>query len=340
MANRYDQAGNFVTAEPVVTIEPPHAELIRRADVVQTVDRMLDAYSDQQRTLLSRVQHDATSGGFLSNAAQVAERRKTTLLYLMYYALVVGMMAGGLVLLAHGAGYLDAGGSFAVWLALTGGLALLLGWKRHGDELMLTPEGIARHILDWQGDIASYEAETRRLSLQWEHEAEARRQAAQEKAAESARQQAQVRLAELDARRKVIEAQGERRSFPTRRHDAPTNAIAGAERTETSPQVQSIDDAPADDSSGVVGGWQAALVQWVASLYDAGAVTESGVIKGRAPWAARSPWVESDKAEARRVCCEMRPKLIVPTDGGRWRLRIEAFPTAEQALALLSLRLS
>ena len=46
---------------------------------------------------------------------------------------------------------------------------------RHGDELVLTPESIALRVVDAHENVALYESETRRLSLQWEHEAEGRR---------------------------------------------------------------------------------------------------------------------------------------------------------------------
>lgn len=134
---------------------------------------MISGYFDQQRAALAAVQEDTSRGGYLSNADQVAERRKTSRLYLSFYVIVVALVAGGLVLLAHGAGYIDAGGSFATWLALTGGVALLLGWRRHGDEFAHSPEGIARHLADWHGSVAQYEAETRRKSIRWEYQAEA-----------------------------------------------------------------------------------------------------------------------------------------------------------------------
>lgn len=341
MTNKYDQAVNFVAAEPSITIEPPRADLIRRQDIVEVTGKMIDGYMTQQGALLDQVQGETTHSGFLSGADQVRERRKTSGMYLGYYLAVTATVSGGLVLLAHGAGFVDAGGSFATWLALTGGLAALIGYRRHGDEFKHSPEGIARHLLDWHGEIASYESETRRLSIEWEHEAERRRQEAQERAAEHGRQLAQLRVAELDARRRTIEAQTERRAFTDWRTDTVQTAIDGAGRAETGLQVQSIDDAPTDDSSGAVGdSWQAALVTWVASLYDPGNVTDGGIIRQRAPWAARSPWLESDKAEARRVCVTMRPALIEPAAGGQWRLRREIFTDADQALQILSPRLS
>ena len=328
---------NFVAAvaPDQVTIEPPRADLIRRQDVVQTVDRMIDGYMTQQRGLLDQVQGETTHAGFLSGADQVRERRKTSGMYLTAYGMVSGLTMGGLAYLGTLAG-VEGAAALAVWMFGTGALTMLLTWVRHGDEFRHSPEGIARHLLDWHGSIAEYESETRRLSLQWEHDAEERRQAAQERAAEHGRQLAQLRVDELAERRRTIEAQRAQMYA-----ESPQTLQGGVGRTEAALQVSAFENDDATPTGGAVGdGWQAALVTWVASLYDAGAITEGGIIKGRVPWAARSPWVDQDKADAKRVCTLARPALIEQADGGRWRLRVEAFSTVDQALAVLAPRLS
>jgi hypothetical protein len=233
------------------------------------------------------------------------------------------MTIGGLAYLGTLAG-LDGAIALAGWMAGTGGLTLYLAWRRHGDEFAHSPEGIARLVVEAHWNLSEYEAQTRRLALKWEHQAEARRQRAAEQTAEQGRQLAALRIEEINARRRVIEAQ---RSASTEALQAP----AVAHERET---IDESVETPVGAST-----WQAALLEWVASLYEDGATTKEGIIKGRVVWAARSPWVEADKAAAKRVCCELRPKLIVPSDGGRWRLRVEAFPDAEQALRLLSARL-
>jgi hypothetical protein len=329
---------NFVAAMPdTVTIESPRADLVRRQDVVQTVDRLITAYSDQQGALLSQVQQDATGSGFLSNAQQVDARRRMSRMYLTHQTTVTGMVAAGVVGIAYLAGAVDGGGAFVGWLALTGITALVLSTAMHRQEIRHSPEGIARHLLDWHGSIAEYESETRRLSLQWEHAAEERRQAGVDRAAEHGRQLAELRVKELDARRRTIEAQTERRMYA----EPAQTAIAGAGRTEAALQVSDIQSDDATLTGGATGdGWQAALVTWVVTLYEPGNVTEGGVIKGRVPWAARSSWTEADKREAQRVCVSMRPALIEQVEGGRWRLRREMFADADQAMYILSPRLS
>jgi hypothetical protein len=185
---------------------------------MQAVGGVIEAYRVQQSALLDSVTGETVQGrGFLSDAGQVAERRKTSRLYLLYYTVIVGMVAGGLVLLAHGAGYLDAGGSFATWLALTGGLALC--WAGSGTATSCADAGEHRPARGrCSRDVALYESETRRLAIEWEHDAEARAsgQAAQERAiaqrvrvalAQAPAGAMGLRIDELDARRKAIEAQ-------------------------------------------------------------------------------------------------------------------------------------
>ena len=344
---------NFVAAvaPDQVTIEPPRADLVRRQDVVQVVDRLVDGYMTQQGALLDQVRQESTGNGYLSGADQVRERRRTSGMYLTAYGMVSGLTMGGLACLGTLAG-MEGAAALAGWMFGTGALTMALTWVRHGDEFKHSPEGIARHLLDWHGSIAEYESETRRLSLQWEHDAEERRQAAQVRAAADGRALAELRVKELDARRRNIEAQRSQAAPYADRYrgrwgtESLQDAQDGAGQAQAGRQVQSIDDdaeTPTTDATPTGGatlaGWQAALVTWVVTLYEPGAITEGGIIKGRVPWAQRSPWVDADKQAALRACCTLRPALIEQADGGRWRLRIEAFSTADQALSVLTPRL-
>ena len=297
----------------------PRAEIIRRQDIVDQVGGLLTIYQEQQRQALQIAQNDATRGGFLSDANTVAERRKLSRMYLLTYSGVSALTMGGVAYLAALAGT-DGSLSLAGWMVGTGALTLVLVWTRHGDEFKHSPEGIARHLADWHGSIADYEARTRRKALQWEFEAEERRQQAALAAADAGRQDAQLRIAELDARRRLADRQ-------IAAHDASPVTL-----DEAAPRPSPL--APAAT-------WQQDLAVWLAGLYtDADAITEAGIIKGRTPWAQRSPWLDADKTAARRVCCDLRPAIIESADGGRWRLRTEMFPTADIAVRLLSQRLA
>ncbi len=300
----------------------PRAEIIRRQDIIDQVGGLLTIYQDQQRQALQIAQADATRGGFLSDANTVAERRKLSRLYLLTYSGVSALTMAGVAYLANLAGT-EGSLSLAGWMVGTGALTLVLVWTRHGDEFKHSPEGIARHLADWHGSIADYEARTRRHALRWEFEAEERRQQTAIAAADAGRQDAQLRIAELEARRRLVNTQ---------------NDASHAWAVEPAAE-------PAADESRIThhasrSTWQQDLAVWLAGLYDADAITEAGIIKSRTPWSQRSPWLDADKTAARRVCCEMRPSIIESADGGRWRLRTEMFPDAEIAVRLLSQRLA
>ena len=297
----------------------PRAEIIRRQDIIDQVSGLLSIYQEQQRQALQVAQTDATRGGFLSDAHTVAERRKLSRMYLLTYSGVSALTMGGVAYLANLAGT-NGSLSLAGWMVGTGALTLILVWTRHGDEFKHSPEGIARHLADWHGSIADYEARTRRKALQWEFAAEHDRQQAALAAADAGRQNAQLRIAELEARRRLADT-------PRMTHDASLVTFE-----EVAPRPSPL--APAST-------WQQDLATWLAGLYtDADAITEAGVIKGRTPWSQRSPWLDADKQAAKRVCCDLRPAIIVPADGGRWRLRVDMFPNADIAVRLLSQRLA
>ena len=305
--------GNWIPAGP----QPqPKADIIRRQDVIDQLGRVVDVYEQQQQAMLGTITHGAQHGVF-STADQVRERRWTSAMYLLYYGLVAGAVMFGLTTIAYRFDVVDSYSAFAIWMVGTGSFALWLAWIRHGQELDQTPEAVARHIVDWHGSIAEYDARTRRLALRWEFDAEGQRQQAALAAADAGRQDAQLRIAELEARRRLADT-------PRMTHDA---------WTAEPPAVVST---PATTST-----WQQDLAVWLAYLYtDADAITEAGIIKGRTPWAQRSPWVDADKQAAKRVCCDLRPAIIVPADGGRWRLRLDMFPSADIAVRLLSQRLA
>lgn len=320
---------NYVAAQPHVEIVPPRADLVRRQDVVGTVERMLDLYQQQQRQAMDVVHADATSTGYLSSADVVRARQSTSAMYLMLYATVAGMTIAGVVVLAAIIGALDAPGGVAVWLCGTGIVTLFLAWRRHGDEFDHSAEGIARHTIDAHWHVASYEAETRRLALEWEYAAEEQRQAAAAQAAQDARHMAALRIAEMDARRQAAQEQQQRLRME---FDCHYSSVV----PETAPQTPQAAQAAPQPAATTT---QAAIMEYVASLYADGALGADGVILSRVPWSARSAWPAADKQAARHVCVEQRPALIVQADGGRWRLRTEMFSTPEMALDMLARRL-
>ena len=305
----------------------PRTDIIRRQDIIDGVGRLVDVYQEQQQAMLGTVQQAAHSGSF-STAEQVRERRYTSGMYLVFYALVVAMAMFGLTLIAWRNGLVDGYAGFAAWLVGTGAFALWLAWVRHGQEMQQTPEAVARHIVDWHGSVAEYDARTRRKALQWEFEAEERRQAAADADNAHARQMAQLRIAEMESRQRM---QADRQTL-----DAPRPApLAPLPITQH-------DDAPRPSPLAPETTWQAVLLAFVASLYEREStgwrnITERGIITAQVPWSARATLPAADKQRMLDVM-RQRPAIVEQGDGGRWRLRVELFSTVDGTVGLLSER--
>jgi len=332
--DRIPHPHNFVTpGPPPVQTAPPRADILRREDVLDAQRSLLATYTQQQAALLADVQHDVSSGGYVSSAPLAAERRRTSAMYLVLYGGCAAAAMGGLTLLGTLAVGWQPLVAIATWLAGTALGTIAMAWRRHGQELEHSPEGIARHLLDWHGEIALYEAETRRQLLDREHElALLDRQTAAAAAA--------------DNRRLAQQLSGSRRqqpppTMPAAAYTAPTAADSAAAvpipmRTQTVPVTAPTAAPTAADNTVDTAG--SAILQWAAGLFDGGLAAD-GVVLGRVPWAARSPWAADDKILAAAVCTRSRPILFVQSAGGRWRLRLEVAGNADQLLALLSQRL-
>jgi len=314
--------------------DPPPAQrtdIVRRQDIIDGFGRIVDVYQEQQRGIIGTVQQ-STAGQLFSSAGQVAERRKTSRMYLLFYGTISGAAMAGIMLYAWRNGWSDGPTSLAFWLVGTALVTGAMAWRRHGQELDLVPEAILRHIVDWYGWIAEYEAHSRRKAMRWEFEAEQERQRAAEADNAHARQMAQLRISEMEERRRWHE---DRQTMDAA--VAPVASIAAnpaPARPESTPAQFSIDDSTPT--------WQAVLLTFVASLYERDAagytnITDGGVIKTQVPWSARARLAPSDKQHMLNVV-RSRPAIVEQSDGGRWRLRVELFTTVEGTVDLLSQR--
>ena len=305
----------------------PRTDIVRRQDVIDQFGRIVDVYQEQQRNLLGTVQQSSANGLF-STADQVAERRRTSRMYLLFYGAVSGSAMAGLMIFAWRNGWSDGPGAFAFWLVGTALVTGLLAWRRHGQELELVPEAILRHIVDWYGWIAEYEAHSRRKAMRWEYEAEQRRQAAADADNAHARQMAQLRIAEMESRQRM---QADRQTL-----DAPRPAPIDP------PAITQHDDAPRPSPLAPETTWQAVLLTFVASLYEREStgwrnITDRGIITAQVPWSARATLPAADKQRMLDVL-RSRPAIVEQGDGGRWRLRVELFSTVDGTVGLLSER--
>ena len=320
---------NFVTPGPPPVQTAPRADVLRREDVLEVQRSLLATYTQQQSALLSDVQNDVSAGGYVSSAPLAAERRRTSAMYLLLYSGCAAGAMGGLTLLGTLAVGWQPLVAIATWLAGTALGTIAMAWRRHGQELEHSPEGIARHLLDWHGEVALFEAETRRQLLDREHDlALLDRQTAASAAA--------------DNRRLAQQLSGRRHQAPpTAPPTAPTrngSAVAVLTPTPTQPEPPMAPAAADNTVDNTVDTAGSAILQWAAGLFDGGLAAD-GVVLGRVPWAARSPWAADDKTLAAAVCTRSRPILFVQSAGGRWRLRLEVAGNADQLLALLSQRL-
>ena len=308
---------NWVAAEQ----PPARIDTIRRSDVMTAIGSVVDLYTEQQREALRQVTADVGGRGYCSDAAAVAERRRTSRLYLILYGLVSSVTMGGLALVAWLAG-IDGALAVAGWMFATGATTLLLAWVRHGDEFAHSPEGIARHLADWHGSITQYQAETQRQIAMLDFAAEQQRIVAADAERRQAMELARLRIAEMDARRRHNDAI--RQPAEAWQDEAPAAIVAQSSAAEQPPTVG---DAFAEQ-----------LVGWVVGLYD-GAIAPDGLITCRVPWAARSAWQDGDKQRAKRILCNGRPAMIEATAGGRYRLRVELFDKPSVAAELVAARL-
>lgn len=321
----------FVQPDPQ-PVQPQRTDIVKRQDIIDQFGRIVDVYQEQQRNLLGTVQQSNASGLF-SSAEQVAERRRTSRMYLLFYGSVSGAAMAGLMIFAWRNGWSDGPGAFAFWLVGTALVTGLLAWRRHGQELQLVPEAILRHIVDWYGWIAEYEAHTRRKAMRWEFEADERRAAAAAEANAHARSMAQLRIAEMETTRRTWQ---ERATY-----DMPV--APAAEIAASAPPAAQDDAAPRPSPLAPETTWQAVLLAFFAALYDRDSagwlnMTDRGVITTQVPWSARAPLPDADKQRMLDVAARQRPAIVEQGNGGRWRLKLELFSTADDTVRVLSER--
>ena len=141
----HDRQGDRVIPKDSTPVSPPAASLIRREDIVEGFSDMIATYRDQQRKTLEGVAYPAAQverGSYLSSADEIAERRKTTVVFLVALVFVVSIAIAGAVLVAA-----PEDTRLPLWLLGTGlaaGLAVAWLYKR---EQALTPEALELSLI-------------------------------------------------------------------------------------------------------------------------------------------------------------------------------------------------
>jgi hypothetical protein len=313
--NKYQFDNNFVEAMPA----PPRADMVSARQAADAVAHLITIYHKQQQRVLEGTvlpgDSYAQPGHRLSSGSELAERRRTSAMYLTQQTAAAGLTVGGLVLLAWLTGNMGGSLAFAAWIGATGALSLILSYAQHNRELQLSPEALEGERIAYDGDLALYDAKTRRLIL----------------------------TGELDLRRTAKAAHDAEAALLQQRLESrqPVKRMAIAEPdplpytvTETDPPLPAHCATTGDPLLEV-------LLTSVAALYDRDPdgrlvrISHDGRIDGRLPWSARGDLPPVDKERVQSVLASLQPPLIEQRAGGRYYLNTKGYPLQ---LALRALR--
>ena len=343
--NRYDTYQSFVAADrPPAPIE--QTSLIRRNDVMQAVGGVIEAYSAQQKSLLSHAQGEIidayqTGGGRTSTAAELAERRKTARLYLMAQTATTAITVGGVAYLAHLAGALDRPGALAVWMFGTGAISLVLIALQHRGEQTLTPEAIAHAEIAAQTEIAALDAESRQIIATAYADAIRAGADADRLAAETRKQAAALDAARLTAHfdRRAEDRQRRRSAIFHAAEVAPPPYTTVTETdhptdltvAETAPTVTETAAPPASTDPTLT-----VLLTALATLYET-VDPSNPLIKTALPWSARSTAIPpAQKERITDLLDRLDPPLITQGAGGRYYLNVSDYSSARRTARILA----
>lgn len=345
--NRYDLQGNFIPADYEPPPVQPAADLVRSDDVTAAVQGLIATYGEQQRRVLAGqvLPPEQAAGGArghgYSSAGELAERRKTSGMYLVQQSGAVALTVGGITLIAWLAGAASGGQAFAAWVAATGALSLLLSYRQHRQEQKLSPEGIELERLAWVGSLAEYDAETRREVMIGE--LGLRRMAMQ---AESERQQAArlERAAEVARLQTQLERRQPQRRPPIEEPEPPAWLPASPTVAATAPPLpadcgQTAAPLPAAEPVAHDTWLERRVLAEVAALYDTdpdGRLVrvnrQDGRIEQRLSWSTRGDLPKLDAERVAAALSAISPPLIEQRAGGRYYLDLRAYPARRMAV--------
>ena len=342
------------TAAPIAIL-PPAERLLTRGDIMASHRALLGLYETQQQEIA-----DGWGGHRWEAGSQAPLGSPRTGLYLATNIFLTATTTGGIALISW---LLGAGPAWAIagWIATTGIVALLLTHKQHAAELAHSPIGLARLIAEQTYDLMAVAQDSHYAMLEDER-ADARAARAAQDAARAAQAAAWMPPSPQAAQGPVVSQQNSFARMPYR------NSHGCAESEQCSDDGDDADDdddipawlrrppvrqqpraensqapaaAPAAAPAVARPPWAAALQAWAASAHDG--LGPDGLIIRATPWAARSPWPSADKRTMLGIL-QATPAIVVAgadgSGGGRYRLDIVAYPSAEALLAVLGHRLS
>ena len=203
---------------PQVVVQP--VQPIAPRQLMDSHNRLIDLYSQQvkQAAISGEIvtDNDQNVRYKLSSGNELAERRKTARMYLLFLGFVVAAVTTGVVLLAHiGHVTSDAGQSIAVWLIMFGATQTVLTWRTLRKEQTLSPEGLHLEQIQYDAQVHQMDAQTRRMAIQYAGRAELERVRLQ---------QSQVD-AQREANRRLAEEAKAQTAAQMQRHTTPQHSL-------------------------------------------------------------------------------------------------------------------
>ena len=344
----HDRQGDRVIPKDSTPVSPPAASLIRREDIVAGFGDMIATYRDQQRKTLEGVAYptgdQGETGRYLSSADEIAERRKTTVVFLVALVVVVSIAIAGAVMVAA-----PEDTRLPLWLLGTGlaaGGAVAWLYKR---EQALTPEALERDRQNNDWDIQRRDAKTRRILAEgqvavWKSFADA----------DVETRRAQLRQVDLDSLR--IEAELEERRYrrrqaveetvgrqfrivgetvgrPSRLSEETVETAVSTEETVGRPLAivgETVTQLPAITDPVFV-----KVAEVVAGLYDQ-VNPDNPLITVALPWSARSTAMSpASKELVVSKLASLSPPLI-ESRNGRYYLNVGFYHAPKKALRTLA----
>ena len=324
----------------------PTAKPVNGADLLAAWRQMADAHTAaiprQAQTIDGACDYSGRGSG-LSSASELAERRKTSAMYLLSYAMMTGGTIAGLVGLAWLAGIVgDSAQAFAFWIAGTGLASLSLAAWQHRRELALTPESLEELRINGDYDVATVDAESRRILAQAHadgirlaaqaqlEDATARRLAAQT-ATQAAMAQAQAQLAQHETPQSTMKAAlNYQKPLQTAtaipRAELPVWTPESAQQAAIAPPVAIVDTA------------RRKLLDFILEVYADGAFDSDGYLRKGvvSPLSARSTLTPTERTQALDLLQQL-PTWLMRYDKERkmWQLNVSRYTSSAAAITAL-----
>lgn len=324
---------SFIPANDSTTFKPPETSLLRREDIIEGFGDLVGVYKDQQRRSLEGQvvtnydrQGSSSSAPLISTADELAERRKTSVVYIIAQVVAIALgMAGAVMVVAPE----DA--RISVWMLATGaGAAIVIAWQ-HRRELDLSPESLQSQR-DWYSfQISEADVEGRKILIQ--SQADVYRVYAQ---ADLEARQAQREAMQLETKR--LDVQMRRRDDGRRQRweDIFAGATPTVETTvETVISTGETVETTVETVAPTVDPILATVLKTVVELYDQ-VDPSNPLIKGALPWSVRSTAMSpTDKAKVNDVLTRLEPPLI-ELRNGRYYLNVADYPGPRRASRILT----